>query len=426
MAHYEIWNASLDKRLATFDTNGGPKAAWSKDGRRVAVPDYTRPVLFDAALGTRLADVDHRGLSSYGGERFQLSTDGKTLRTLHRQELLLLNAETGEYLKKIGNFPWSHLATSPKDDWLVVYDVQKPVEQLVLVDTATYEQRIPVVGHTDRLTGVRWSSDGKHFASASLDKTVRIWKAGPMPTLIQTLTHERPVNNLAWSPDGQRMATCADDQRIRVWSIHKGLHEQTYDPVPSPPFPGPDGIAWSPTGDLLALAPSNARALHLNLKTGQYSDAWVVFQGGMNDVAWSPDGKQIVAVNHGELGYRALSSTTAQHVHGYGSPVQWLPDSRRIVTGQAGARPLQAVDTRRGLRLGALFPRMMDGGWLCIGADGHYRGSEGVESQIVYVALHKDGSQTTHTPAEFAERYKWKNDPTKATFLKLREGRPGK
>ena len=48
---------------------------------------------------------------------------------------------------------------------------------------------------------------------------------------------------------------------------------------------------------------------------------------------------------------------------------------------------------------------------------GHYRGSPGVEDQIVYVALLPDGSQRTYTPAEFAETFGWKNDPEKAELL---------
>ena len=41
-------------------------------------------------------------------------------------------------------------------------------------------------------------------------------------------------------------------------------------------------------------------------------------------------------------------------------------------------------------------------------------GSPGVEEQIVYVALHEDGSQRTYTPAEFAAKFGWKNAPEKA------------
>lgn len=53
-----------------------------------------------------------------------------------------------------------------------------------------------------------------------------------------------------------------------------------------------------------------------------------------------------------------------------------------------------------------------------IGPDGQYRGSEGIEKHIVYVAMHDDGALKTYTPAEFTAKFGWKNNPDKATFLK--------
>ncbi len=50
--------------------------------------------------------------------------------------------------------------------------------------------------------------------------------------------------------------------------------------------------------------------------------------------------------------------------------------------------------------------------WFVVSADGHYRGSRGVESDIVYV-VQTDNGQEMLTPAEFSARYGWKNDPSR-------------
>ena len=71
----------------------------------------------------------------------------------------------------------------------------------------------------------------------------------------------------------------------------------------------------------------------------------------------------------------------------------------------------QADRVRRG------DPRIVGGHHVCISADGHYRGSNGIEQHIVYVALTKDGHQQTDSPANFAAKFHWKNDPTKARLL---------
>lgn len=184
-------------------------------------------------------------------------------------------------------------------------------------------------------------------------------------------------------------------------------------------------IAWSPTADQIAVAANSGHAYVLDLKTGTLSEPLISLNAGLTGVVWSPDGRQLLAGNGsyggGEIGVRMIRAKSATSAHGHGDPIQWLPDSRRVVTGQNAVAAIQAVDARRGTRLGALIPKMPDGGWLCIGASGHYRGSVGIEKQIVYVALHKDGSQTTHTPADFETRFNWKNDPAKASFLRIAE-----
>jgi hypothetical protein len=49
-----------------------------------------------------------------------------------------------------------------------------------------------------------------------------------------------------------------------------------------------------------------------------------------------------------------------------------------------------------------------------VSPQGHWRGSPGLEKELVYVVLCDDGRQLTLTPEEFATKYGWKNDPSKA------------
>jgi hypothetical protein len=91
-----------------------------------------------------------------------------------------------------------------------------------------------------------------------------------------------------------------------------------------------------------------------------------------------------------------------------------MPDNRRALIGGTG----YDVDRRR--RLGTLFPHIGVGSsdhWLCIGPDGHYRGSVGIEEHIVYVCQTDAGEHLTLAPAEFQKRFAWKNDPSKARLL---------
>jgi len=48
-----------------------------------------------------------------------------------------------------------------------------------------------------------------------------------------------------------------------------------------------------------------------------------------------------------------------------------------------------------------------------ISPEGHYRGSPGIEDQLLYVALTDEGEYLTLSGPEFEKQYGWKNDPAK-------------
>src|SRR6266702_3395984 len=74
-------------------------------------------------------------------------------------------------------------------------------------------------GHTSRVTAVAWSPDGKRLASASYDKTVRIWDAANGNNMQIYRGHSDRVNAVTWSPDNTRIASASDDGTVQVWDV---------------------------------------------------------------------------------------------------------------------------------------------------------------------------------------------------------------
>ncbi len=62
-------------------------------------------------------------------------------------------------------------------------------------------------GHEDRVNGVAFSPDGARIATASEDKTVRIWDAATGKEVLAPHRHRGLVWSVAFSPDGKRVAT---------------------------------------------------------------------------------------------------------------------------------------------------------------------------------------------------------------------------
>src|SRR5258708_33617022 len=74
-------------------------------------------------------------------------------------------------------------------------------------------------GHTDPVWGVAFSPDGKTLATASDDKTVRLWDVAERQPIGAPLTgHTGAVYSVAYSPDGQTPATARDDKTVRLWA----------------------------------------------------------------------------------------------------------------------------------------------------------------------------------------------------------------
>lgn len=77
-------------------------------------------------------------------------------------------------------------------------------------------------GHSASVKAVAISPDGKILATASRDRSVKLWDYQSSMEIRSLFGHESTVNGLAFSPDGKYLSTSSADGTARVWEVLTG------------------------------------------------------------------------------------------------------------------------------------------------------------------------------------------------------------
>jgi WD40 repeat protein len=127
--------------------------------------------------------------------------------------LKVWDARTGQETLKGHTDTVSSVAFSPDGKRLLSGSFQT----VKVWDAQTGQKTLTLKGHTLGVKSVAFSPDGKRLASASEDKTVKVWDAQTGQEILTLKGHTHFVNSVALSPDGKRLASASVDKTVKVW-----------------------------------------------------------------------------------------------------------------------------------------------------------------------------------------------------------------
>ncbi|QDU30659.1 Serine/threonine-protein kinase PknB [Anatilimnocola aggregata] len=441
-----IWNVNKGQDVQNIKTNGWERTvscAWSSDSKQLAVRSQIGLELYDLATSTVRQKFDHvssvieRPAWSHTGG---LLVDGGSLAIAWRKpgdgKTFAKTEWCPEGALNPGNVFWSRNGNS--------FDPTQPVS-VGNTQFSYYERYGSHPG--DSSPDQKWKAHPKKNQLDWVDQATGAKETIPLPDVTG--------NNIFFAPNSQFAAISEKDKRrfVHIFDIRSKqvIHRLEHPDVLTDSDIGP--IAWSPDSSVIAFGPRqhgrgivwrlgekqhcfefkptsylNALAFqpgttNLAIGTDKVVQLWDYAQNqkileipqgvsGIRSLVWLPDGKTLAMANRTGLRLYdpATQSFTATYpyVNGYlgafgrdGTQFAWVDHGQMV-------RTLNLPAGKRGL---SWVPRTPDA-YLAVSLEGHFWETDNVKrGDIVYLAELESGEQKHFTPAEFAARFDWKNDP---------------
>ncbi|WP_370651637.1 WD40 repeat domain-containing serine/threonine protein kinase [Frankia sp. Cj3] len=249
--------------------------------RKVAAnADATRAV--DPALAARLSLAAYR-ISPVPAARASLIT------SFAGRYATPLTGHTGSVLGGALSPDGNIFATASADRTVRLWDITRPTRPALLT---------VITGHTDWVLAVAFSPDGRTLATGGFDGTARLWNVTDPshPAAQATLTgHNAHVRDVTFSPDGRLLATAGDDNTARLWDVTNRARPRQLQVLARHQSWVQD-VTFSPDGRLLATASADNTARLWDVSNPAQAVPLASLNGHTNfvwSVAFSPDGNTL-------------------------------------------------------------------------------------------------------------------------------------
>jgi WD40 repeat protein len=224
-------------------------------------------------------------------------------------------------------------------------------------------------GHQNHVQGVAFSPDGRRVATASRDRTVKLWKIDTDQQFRAFLGPGAPMLGARFSPDGRRLTSVAEDGTVREWDADSGklLRRRTAN------LDRPRSVAIRLDGGFLTAAGRHGKIARWDLANDRPIPATWQHGAPARAVAVSPDGRRVASTGEdGTVKIWDTAGETALFTRGeHTAPVRavvFSPDGKSLVSG--GEDGVRVWDVATGRELPTWVGKTPKVAALAFGPDG--------------------------------------------------------
>jgi WD40 repeat protein/tRNA A-37 threonylcarbamoyl transferase component Bud32 len=181
--------------------------AFSSDGRLVATEsDKWRGAVWEGRTAEELRElrktykIDKKVWHSDTGEEVQTPVPSAT------------GPADGDF-NRLADFT----VTSPDRRRVAQVDKDNAPNDVRVIDATSRRVVFTLMGHTGMVVSIAFSPNGRRIATASDDRTVKLWDSMTGLELLTLRGHTAGVLCVAFSPDGHRLVSGSIDHTARVW-----------------------------------------------------------------------------------------------------------------------------------------------------------------------------------------------------------------
>ncbi|BAZ42199.1 protein kinase [Calothrix sp. NIES-4101] len=201
--------------------------------------------------------------------------------------------------------------------------------------SSTFLQKT-LAGHSSYVMSVAIAPDSKTLASASSDRTIKIWTLETGEEIRTLKGHTEAVVKVAFSQDGRTVASGSNDRTIKLWDVETGEAIRTFRGHSD----GVTDIAFSPDKKTLVSSSSDKTVKLWNLGTGEEIRAFKGHTSRVTSVVFSPDGKTIATGSNDKniKLWNALTGEELRTFKGHNNAVTQIlftPDGNTLVSSSA-------------------------------------------------------------------------------------------